>query len=337
MLVRRLVRAIGAAAFGALVITLGTAFAQGGVPPGYPPETGLYEDAVLLARVLPFVAVLAIAFGVWRGKVSMRQPKSAPDSPVVTRHDIGTVTSHWTNGVGFILGLITGAIILRWLPHPDQVRDIFIIHYVGAALVVFGVVSHLAQNAVTGGTGLLPRSFRDLREALGELVEYAGIYGPSGAVFRIKLPKFIRDTFGETFRAFGIAPPKRMGKYLPAEKVFSYTPWAIIIGVMLITGLVKSFRYLYPIPPTLVATMTAIHDLFAAITVAMLVIHLAALLLVPRNWPLLASMFTTHVPRRYVQQWQPVWFRQLVAREQPAAPAAPPQVQVAPQAEKSRA
>ncbi len=125
---RRIFTAMLGAVFGVLVVALGTAFAQGGTPGGFPPETGLYDDAVLLARTLPFVAALAIAFGVWLGKTTMRQPKSSPNSTVVTRHDVGAVTAHWTNGIGFIGGLITGLIILRWLPRPDSVRDVFIIH-----------------------------------------------------------------------------------------------------------------------------------------------------------------------------------------------------------------
>src|SRR5712692_9240591 len=140
--------AIGAAVFGLYVIAVSTVFAQGGVPQGFPPQTDLYNDALLLARALPFVVALGLGFGIWQGKASLRQRKSAPDSPTVTRHDFGTVVSHWMNGVGFIFGMITGAIVLRWVQRPDEMRGIFLVHYVGASLVLFGVASHLAQNAV---------------------------------------------------------------------------------------------------------------------------------------------------------------------------------------------
>jgi cytochrome b subunit of formate dehydrogenase len=262
------------------------------------------------------VAALGIGFGIWQGKTSMRRPKSAPDSPSVTRHDFGTVVAHWLNGIGFIAGMLTGAIILRWLQRPDELRNIFVIHYVGSSLVIFAVASHLAQNAVTGGTGLIPRSFRDIREGLGELVEYTGIFGSRGAAFGLRLPKAIRQPIAEIFASFGIAPPRRMGKFLPAEKVFSYTPWAIIIGVMTLTGLVKVFRYLYPISPSFVAQMTVLHDLFTVVALVMLAIHLSALLLVPRNWPLLVSMFTTRISRKTVELLHPAWFKELQAAEQ---------------------
>ena len=329
---KRILIAGSAAVFGAFVIVVSSVFAQG-VPQGFPPQTNLFNDALLLARALPFVAALGIGFGIWQGKTTMRQPKSAPDSPSVTRHDIGTVVAHWLNGIGFIVGMVTGAIILRgfnagsstseinlpWLQRPDEIRNIFVIHYVGASLVVFAVGSHLAQNAVSGGRGLIPRSFRDLREGLGELVEYTGVFGPGGAAFGIRLPKAIRQPFAEIFASFGIAPPRRLGKFLPAEKVFSYTPWAIIIAVMTVTGLVKVFRYLYPIPPSFVALMSALHDLFTVVALVMLGIHLAALLLVPRNWPLLVSMFTTRISRKTVERLNPAWFAQLQAAEQKPA------------------
>jgi len=231
--------------------------------------------------------------------------------------------------------MITGAIILRWLQRPDELRNIFVIHYVGAGTVLFGVASHLTQNAVTGGMGLIPRSFKDVREALGELVEDTGVFGSSGASFGLKLPKMIRQPIAEIFVSFGIAPPKRMGKFLPAEKVFSYLPWLVIITVIVVTGLVKVFRYLYPIPSPFVAQMSALHDLFTAVAVVMLAIHLAAVVLVPRNWPLLVSMFTTRISRKHVERWHPAWFKSLQAAEhaqpagtaKPEAPANPQQVE----------
>lgn len=321
---KRVLLALGAAAGGVFVIMATSVFAQGGVPGGNPPQTDLFNDALALARTLPFAAALGITFGVWRGKTTMRQRKSSPDSPSVTRHDIGAVIAHWTNGIGFIVGMITGAIILRWLQRPDEIRTSFVIHYVGAAMVIFGVASHLTQNAITGGLGLIPRSLKDVREGLGELVEYTGIFGPSGAAFGIPIPKAIRKPIAEIFIAFGIAPPKRLGKFLPAEKVFSYVPWAIIIAVIVFTDLVKAFRYLYPIPPTFVAQMSTRHDLFTAVAVVMLVIHLAAVVLVPRNWPLLASMFTTRISRKHVERWHPAWFKDLEAAERPPSARAEP-------------
>ena len=55
--------------------------------------------------------------------------------------------------------------------------------------------------------------------------------------------------------------------------------------VRVVTGLIKSLRYLYPVPPTFVAGVTTVHDLFAYLAVAMLVLHLLAARSAARSWP----------------------------------------------------
>jgi len=322
--VKRILVAISSALFGMIAVSVGTALAQVGTPGGFPPQTDLYEDAVLLARTLPVLLALGIGFGIWIGKQSLREPKSTPGSATVIRHDWGAVIAHWTNGVGFMIGMATGMIVLRQLPRPDEMRIIFSFHYIGAGLAVFGVASHLAQNAVTGGMGLMPRSLKDVRDGISDLMEQAGIFGPSGAAFGINIPKMIRGTLAETAQAFGFKQPKNLGKYLPAEKVFSYTPWAIIVTVIVVTGLIKSFRYLYPIPPTFIAQVTTLHDIFAYASIVMLIIHLVAVLLVPRHWPLVLSMFTTRISRKFVQQHHAAWEKDLIAREQATSSAPRP-------------
>ncbi len=304
-------------AIGFFLVTSSTVFAQGGTTDGFPPQTTLFNDAVLFARVLLLFLALGIGFGMWRAQVSLREPVYSPGSPVVTRHDLGTVITHWVNATGFIVGLITGAIALRWLPRPDDMRIIFAIHYAAAGLVAFAVASHLTQHGITGGRGLIPRSWKDVRDGLGEILQYAGIFGREGAAFNISIPKGVRNAFAEIFVAFGIKPNKQIDKFLPPEKAFSYAPWAVIVGVIVVTGLVKSFRYLYPIPAPFVAVMTILHDFFSGVSVAMLAIHLSAVLLVPRNWTLLKSMFTTRVPIEYVQERHPIWYARLQQLKSP--------------------
>ncbi len=313
---KRLLTMIIPLIIGFYLVTVSTVFAQGGTTE-FPPQGFLFNDAVLFARVLLLFVALGIGFGIWRAQVSLREPIYSPGSSVVTRHDLGTVITHWVNAFGFIVGLITGAIALRWLPRPDSMQIVFAIHYIAAGLVAFAVASHLTQHGITGGRGLIPRSLKDVREGLGEIVEYAGFFGPEGAAFGINIPKGIRKAIAEIFVAFGIKPNKQIDKFLPPEKAFSYVPWAIIIGVIVVTGLVKSFRYLYPIPAPFVAMMSVLHDFFSGVSVAMLAIHLSAVLLVPRNWTLLKSMFTTRVPIEYVQARHPIWYAKLLRLKSP--------------------
>ncbi len=313
---KRILRLVIPFTIGLILITATTVFAQGGTE-GYPPQTTLFNDAVLFARVLPLFLALGVGFGIWRAKTSLREPIYTPGASVVTRHDLGTVIAHWVNATGFITGMLTGAIVLRWLPRPDDMRLIFAIHYVAAGIVVFAVATHLAQHGITGGRGLIPRTWKDVSEGLGEIVAYTGIFGREEAAFGINLPKGFRKPFAELFVAFGIKPAKQLDKFLPPEKAFSYVPWAIIIGVIVVTGLIKSLRYLYPIPTNFIGTMTVLHDLFSIISVGMLVVHLSAVLLVPRNWVLLKSMFTTRVPIDYVKGRHQIWYDKLMKLKAP--------------------
>jgi hypothetical protein len=324
--VKSLLRGLLAAAIGILIFANGNVFAQGGTPSGNPDQTDLYNDALTLARAIPLIVAAGLVFGIWEGKRSMRELKSSPALPSVVRHDWGAVIAHWTNGIGFLIGMSTGAIILRWIQRPDEMRLIFAIHYIGSSLVIFGVASHLSQNFVSGGFGLIPRSLRDFTGGLAEVIGYSGVFGPEHAALGIALPKGLRRPIAEILVSFGIALPKKLAKFLPAEKFFSYLPWAIIIGVMTFTGLVKALRYEYFIDPNFVQQMSSIHDLFTIVAIAMLAIHLAAVLLVPSHWPLLISIFTTRIPRKYVAKWHPGWMAQLEAAEKARglAPAAPP-------------
>jgi hypothetical protein len=104
------------------------------------------------------------------------------------------------------------------------------------------------------------------------------------------------------------------------------------VSVVVVTGIIKALRYLYPIPPTFIAAVTTWHDVFSYVAVFMLGIHLAAILLVPRNWPLLVSMLTMRVSRKHVQTWHPLWEQELIAKETAtmSAPSSMPQVAAQP-------
>jgi cytochrome b subunit of formate dehydrogenase len=166
-----------------------------------------------------------------------------------------------------------------------------------------------------------------IRYLIGELLEYAGLFGPRGAVLRISWPKAIRLPIARYVRALLGYKESEIGKYLATEKTLSYPPWAILIGLITVTGLIKVMRYVYPMPSAFIASVTALHDLTAIGIGLMLVIHLLPLLFVPANWPLLLSMFRTTVPRRYAEERHPAWYKELEARQK--APAAQKGVEAA--------
>lgn len=281
-----------------------------------PPQTTLFMDALFLARAIPFLVALGIVLGIVQARAATRV--GGGDTIIgdkVRRHGISTVIAHWTNAVGIIIGLATGALLLGWIEYGDELRPLFVIHYIGAALTIFGLSKHLARHGVSGGTGLIPKRFGVISELIGELFEYLGLFGPKGAVLRIPWPKAIRQPIAKYVKVLLGYKPSHTGKYLATEQMLSYPPWTILITLIVVTGLIKSLRYVIAIPSELIATTTTIHDLTAIGILVMLVIHLLPLFLVPANWPLLVSMFTTRVSRKYVEERHPAWYKELKAKQ----------------------
>lgn len=313
----------------AWIALIGAAGAQAGALEGSPPQTALFNDARLLALATPFLMALAIIVGIVQARAAARGlGGDALLGDRVRRHDTGSIIAHWMNAFGMVACLVTGALLLRWHERVIDLRTTFIVHFLGAGLILFAVTNHLARHGVSGGVGLIPKSFRALRDLIGELFEYLGVFGPEGAVLRIPWPKGLRQPVGRYVRGLLGFKPHDSGKYLATEQFLSYPPWAVLIGTILVTGLIKLAKYLYPIPLNWVSTATYIHDLATLAIGIMLVIHMLPLLLVPANWPLLMSIFRTTVPRKYVEQRHPRWYKALLKRqpvpvEEPAAGAQP--------------
>ncbi len=302
---------------------IGAGGAQSITAEGWPPQAALFNDALFLARATPFIIAAGIVVGIMQARASARSGGDAILGEEVRRHDTGTVLTHWLNAVGLIISLVSGAIVLRWVERPPQERLIFVIHYLGAGLILFAIFNHLSRSGVSGGMGLIPRNLKVIRDLIGELLEYAGLFGPKGAALRIPIPRAIRQPIAIYARALLGYKESETGKYLSTEKTLSYPPWATLITLITVTGLIKVMRYIYPMPGDFIASVTALHDLVAIGIGVMLIIHLLPLLLVPANWPLLLSMFRTTVSRKYVEERHPVWYKELLAKRkaQPQAAA----------------
>lgn len=294
---------------------IGAAFYRPLGSSGSPPQTALFNDANFMARMVPFIIALGILVGIYEARKVSREGSDIILNDTVRRHDSSVIIIHWMNAFGLITGLVSGAIVLRWVQRPEQIRPIFIIHYLGAGLVLFAIFAHLARQGVSGGTGLIPKSFSVIRDLIGELFGYLGLFGPDEAVLHIPWPSAIRKPLARYVKALLGYKESRTGKYLATEKTISYPIWATLIGIIVVTGLIKMMRYTYPISNTLVASVTTIHDLAAIAIGLMLVIHLLPLLLVPANWQLLLSIFRTTVKLDYVEKRHPAWYRELTSKK----------------------
>lgn len=126
---------------------------------GWPPQTALFNDALFLARATPFLIALGIVVGIVQARAAARTGGEAILGDQVRRHDSGIILAHWTNAFGLIVSLVTGAMILRWTERALELRLIFILHYIGAALMLFAIFTHLSRQVASGGTDLLPKRF----------------------------------------------------------------------------------------------------------------------------------------------------------------------------------
>ncbi|GIW07634.1 MAG: hypothetical protein KatS3mg060_2439 [Dehalococcoidia bacterium] len=281
----------------------------------------VYTLNVWFARAVPFILAAAIGFAVWQ-RLRGRSRDFIIDGEV-HRHDTTTVVSHWVNGLGMLVCLVTAAWFVRWFQRPFDVETLYMLHFIGAALVLAAVAHHTTFQIVLGGRGLQPRLPEDLPMAAAETLGYAGVYSKKRSVLGIGLPLSIRRPLQRFIvRRLGLAPGEE-DKYLASERILSYAPWVVLIGTVVITGLVKAARYVVPVPDGVLRVSTFLHDGAIVWIVALLFIHVAAVVLIPLNLPLLKSMVTTRISLDYVAKHLPRWYRRLEA-ENPGLQAAPP-------------
>lgn len=286
--------------------------------------SGLYTGEVASDRpILPLsvdgsriLLVLATA-GIVLGLVLARGRARAAtvEAGQVTRYSLLDRVVHWAIALGFILDFATAIWILRWVgltPTVDNRPTLYLLHYVGAGLIVLAGALFVTQTRVRGQDALFP-SWKDLSPAIARLFGYLGVYGESG-VLGLRLPRSWQGPIAATLADLGIRPAKREGKFLSVEKVFSFTPLAILAVVVVATGLLKSAYYFFTVPQPVMYWTTWLHDLAAWGTLLIVGLHLAAIFLVPRNWGGIRSMIFGSIPFRVVEHEFPGWADELRRR-----------------------
>lgn len=253
-------------------------------------------------------AGLGIAFGMWRRLFRRPSHVYEAERGTLKRHAWPVAIAHWVNAIGFLLALYSGASLIHVLPRSVAETTLYMLHYTGLTLMLLSLLAMITYQFVYGG-----HSFRttwaDVCDALLELVAYTGLIGDGGVLgfSSFQWPASWRRGLE---RKLGVNTKHRTGKYLPVEKVLSLIPWIIVVTFLVLTGLIKGLHYLLPMPAGLVQVATMIHDWCVYAGGLMLVFHVAALLVVRTNWPLLASMFTTRVSARYAEERHPEWFKE---------------------------
>jgi len=142
-------------------------------------------------------------------------------------------------------------------------------------------VFHLLYHGILGEWGMLPKR---------------GDVGTSLLV--------IKSFFGK-----GEEPP--FEKYLPEQRL-AYVGMAFIIAMLILSGLVKTYKNLYApdMSLTLVLWATWVHNIFFLLFILAFAAHIGALILKP-NRPMFRGIFTGTVDLEYARHRHPLWLAEL--------------------------
>ena len=272
----------------------------------YAPESMLFAVNTTGVKAITIALAAGIAFGFLRAPFARERPDPRRDTDV-QRHSVAAMALHWVNALAFLLAIFTAVVLLKWLPNPLTLETTYVLHYVAAGLILFAIGA-VATNALVYGTTskhrLIP-SAEDLREFGWELLSYLGLRGEHGFL-----------GFGRRQAAKGEEHPVSWGeKYLGTERVMSYPLWVVIVGLLVVTGLIKGLRYTWSVPHAWLNVVTVIHDGSAIAAMVMLVLHAGAVLVVKTNWPLLKSMVTTREPIATAAELHPGWVETVSVEE----------------------
>ena len=259
------------------------------------------------SRALILLTAAGVILGLLLAVTLRLRPTRVVDGQVV-RYSLYDRLVHWGLALGYVLAFASGAWLLRWVGLDNSLEarpTLYLVHFIGAGLIVLGAAVFVTRARLAGQQALFPR-WRDLSPALARLFGYLGVYGQSG-VLGLRMGKDAQAGWRRALDAVGIRPDPREGKFLSVEKVFSFTPLALLSFVVIVTGLIKSVRYFFAVPVDVVAWATTLHGWSTWGALIVVGAHLAAIFLVPRNWGGIRSMIAGRMPFAAVQHEFPGW------------------------------
>src|SRR5919202_2768406 len=274
---------------------------------GIQPWGQLLGDNFLFARSLPFTIGLGIVFGLWRATGWHWGPEVRAGA--VRRFAPSTVTLHALAGVSLLALIGTGGWqYLKGLldaESPIYMATVYRIHYVAASLLIFVTVAFVTdwllrgERSLTVGKGQLIRSLRGLAHELP---------GPLGSSLAYLLGLDMRRA----------APPT--DEFTFYERTISFPTWELAIGLIVLTGVIKAMRYVYPIPGDLLYWVSAIHVGSGVVLGLKLLDHLRYVL-APSRWPLMRAIATGWIPEGYVKAFHPGWYARVSSTATPPSAA----------------
>ncbi len=211
------------------------------------------------------------------------------DKNLMLRHEAIELAEHWVIAASGLLLILTG---LFQLPFAARFNIIKIpgfawsanyitslyVHYVAAAVFTFAASFHLIHHGILGEKGMVPQK-GDVKESIAVIKNFIGK---------------------------GEEPP--LDKYLPEQRI-AYIGMAVIIAVLILSGLVKTYKNLFA--PDLaywaILTATWVHNISFLLFISAFIAHIGAILLKP-NLPMARGIFTGYVRLDYARHRHPIWY-----------------------------
>ena len=296
----------------AVILLLGAVFFVGGLAlslaqwaSGVQPWGQLLTDNFLFARSLPFTIALGMAAGFWRASGWRSGSGEVRQDGAIRRFAPSTIWLHALAAVALVTLMFTGGWQylkgLLGVESPIDMGTVYRIHYIAASLLIFSVTVFVTdwllrgEAALTVGGGSWIRSLRGLAHELPR---------PIGGTLAYLLGLDLRRA----------PPPTEQFTYY--ERTISFPTWELTLALIIITGLIKALRYVYPIPGDVLYWVSSIHVGSGVLQGIKLLDHLRYVL-APSRWPLMVSMATGWLPRAYVERFHSAWLTRL--SEQPRA------------------
>ncbi|HBB18226.1 MAG TPA: hypothetical protein DCZ97_14965 [Syntrophus sp. (in: bacteria)] len=206
----------------------------------------------------------------------------------ICRHGSLELAEHWALALSGLVLLLSG---LFELPMAARYKITMIpgfawsgdfiaslmIHYVASVVFVAAAFFHLFYHGLLHDRGLIPKK-GDLKASIAVI---------------------------KTFFGKGEEPP--FDKYLPEQRL-AYLGMAAIFAVIIITGLIKTYKNVYApdLSHTLILWSTWLHNIFFVLFIMAFAGHIGAILLKP-NRPMVRGIFTGAVRLDYARHRHPLW------------------------------
>jgi len=218
--------------------------------------------------------------------------KILTEKNLIVRHNVIELIEHWAIAISGLVLFLTGMFELPMskryyissipgMGWSAYYMTSLYLHYAAAIVFTAAAFFHVFYHGLRGEKGLLPQK-GDFSESI---------------------------TVIKSFLGFGEEPPMR--KYLPEQRL-AYVGMAFIIFMLIVSGLVKTYKNIYApdMSLTIVLWATWIHNIFFILFFLAFLAHMAAIVLRP-NWPMVRGIFTGKVRLDYARHRHSLWLAEM--------------------------